>query len=54
MLPRIYDFAKIYISVLGNEEEKKNAIEGLEKCRGIYKARNWAQNATQVYAGNAF
>lgn len=30
-------FANIYISVLGNEEEKKNTIEGLNSAKGFIR-----------------
>lgn len=30
-------FAKIYISVLGNEEEKANTIKGLESAKGFIR-----------------
>lgn len=30
-------YAKIYISVLGSEEEKKNAIEGLKSAAGFIR-----------------
>ena len=30
-------YAKIYISVLGSDEEKKNALECFKKCSRIYK-----------------
>lgn len=30
-------FAKIYISVLGNEEEKANTIKGLENAKGFIR-----------------
>ncbi len=31
-------FAKIYISVLGNEEEKTNTIKGLENAKGFVRS----------------
>ncbi|NLV88067.1 MAG: 30S ribosome-binding factor RbfA [Tissierellia bacterium] len=30
-------YAKIYVSVLGNDEEKKNTIEGLESAKGFIR-----------------
>lgn len=30
-------YAKIYVSILGNEEEKKNTIEGLERAKGFIR-----------------
>lgn len=30
-------FAKIYVSVLGNKEEKENTIEGLDRAKGFIR-----------------
>jgi len=30
-------YAKIYVSVLGNDEDKKNTIEGLENAKGFIR-----------------
>lgn len=30
-------YAKVYVSVLGNDEEKKNAIEGLKSAAGFIR-----------------
>ncbi|NLY84750.1 MAG: 30S ribosome-binding factor RbfA [Tissierellia bacterium] len=30
-------YAKIYVSVLGNDEDKKNTIEGLESAKGFIR-----------------
>lgn len=34
---RDLSFAKIFISILGNEEEKQSTIEGLESAKGYIK-----------------